>query len=79
MDPQPFAPPTVYSILNYWRLLCPNGQMLLCTSYRTDAGLELRAGFDGEAPMLHADVASHAEAQELAEMWRQEIRQYAAA
>lgn len=45
----------------------------------TATGLELRAGLHGEAPVLQADVASHAEAQKLAAMWRQEITQYAAA
>jgi hypothetical protein len=67
------------AILIYWRLPRPNGQLLLCTSYRTAAGLELRAGLNGETPVLQADVASHAEAQELAEKWRQEITRYAAA
>ena len=67
------------AILIYWRLARPNGQILLCTSYRTATGLELRAGLNGEAPVLQADVASHAEARELAEAWRQEITRYAAA
>jgi hypothetical protein len=67
------------AILIYWRLCRPNGQLLQCTSYRTAAGLELRAGLNGEEPVLQADVASHAEAQELAEHWRQEITRYAAA
>lgn len=67
------------AILIYWQLARPNGQILLCTSYRTPAGLELRAGLNGEAPVLQADVASHAQARELAEKWRQEITRYAAA
>ena len=67
------------AILIYWRLARPNGQLLLCTSYRTATGLELRAGLNGEAPVLQADVASHAEAQELAAKWRQEITRSAAA
>jgi hypothetical protein len=67
------------AILIYWHLARPNGQVLLCTSYRTATGLELRAGLNGEAPVLQADVASHAEAQALAERWRREITRSAAA
>jgi hypothetical protein len=63
----------------YWRLPQANGQTLACTSYRTPAGLELRAGLDGEAPVLQADIATHAEALQLAEAWRQEITRSAAA
>jgi hypothetical protein len=61
------------AILIYWRILRANGQTLVCTSYRTPAGLELRAGFEDEPPMLQAAVASHAEAQQLAAVWRQQI------
>jgi hypothetical protein len=67
------------AILLYWQLARPNNQILLCISYRTASGLELRAGLRGEAPVLQADVASHAEARALAERWRQEITRYAAA
>ena len=67
------------AILIYWRLPRPNGQTLSCTSYRTPAGLELRAGLEGGSPILHAAIATHAEAQRLAEVWRQEITQSAAA
>jgi len=67
------------AILIYWRLARPNGQVLLCTSYRTATGLELRAGVHGEAPVRQANVTSHAEAQELAEQWRREITRSAAA
>jgi hypothetical protein len=79
MNPQPIVSLKDCAILIYWQLARPNGQMLLCTSYRTAAGLELRAGLNGEAPVLQADVASHAEARQLAEKWRQEITRYAAA
>ena len=79
MEPQTIVPRHDRAILIYWQLRRPNGQMLHCTSYRTSGGLELRAGLDGEAPVLQADVGSHAAAQELAEMWRQEITQDAAA
>jgi hypothetical protein len=67
------------AILSYWRLPRPNGQTLVCTSYRTGGGLELRAGIDGEPPVLQTDVASHAEAQRLAEAWRRRITRSAAA
>ena len=80
MDPQPL---TLVcrdrAILVYWRLPRPNGQTLFCTSYRTHAGLELRAAVEGESPVLHAAIATHAEAQRLAEVWRREITQSAAA
>jgi len=67
------------AILTYWRLPRHNGQTLSCTSYRTPAGLELRAGPEGGSPILHAAIATHAEAQRLAEVWRQEITQSVAA
>ena len=67
------------AILVYWRLPRPNGQTLVCTSYRTPAGLELRAGLDHEPPILQADIATHAEAQQLAGVWRQQITRAAAA
>ena len=80
MNPQPL---TVLSrdraILTYWRLPRPNGQTLACTSYRTPNGLELRAGLEGNEPVLQAEVMTHAEAQQLAERWRQEIARSAAA
>ena len=63
----------------YWRLPRPNGQTLVCTSYRTATGLELRAGVDGEPPVLQADIATHAEAQQLAGVWRQQLTRLAAA
>ena len=61
------------AILTYWRLPRPNGRTLVCTSYRTGAGLELRVGVDGELPVLTAVVATHACALQLAEVWRQEL------
>ena len=67
------------AILTYWRLPRPNGQTLSCTSYRTPTGLELRAGPEGESPVLRVAIATHAEAQRLADVWRQEITQSAAA
>ena len=67
------------AILTYWRLHRPNGQVLTCTSYRTKDGLELRAGFVDEPPVLTAEVATHAEAQQLAAAWKQEITQPVAA
>jgi hypothetical protein len=63
----------------YWRLSRPNGQTLACISYRTPTGLELRVGLEGESPVLQAAVATHAEAQQLAELWRQQIVRAAAA
>ena len=66
-------------ILTYWRLPRRNGQTIVCTSYRTPSGLELRAGLEGDAPVLQADVSTHAEALQLAERWRQEISRSAAA
>ena len=79
MDPQPPAPAFERPILTYWWLLRPNGQTLACTSYRTAAGLELRAGVPGEPPVLHAAITTHAEAQRLAEAWKRQIMQPAAA
>ena len=67
------------AILTYWRMRRPNGQVFACTSYRTPTGLELRAGLDGEPPVLQADVMTHADAQQLAALWRQEISRSAAA
>ena len=79
MDSQLPASSPDRAILIYWRLLRPNGQTLLCTSYRTGSGLELRAGVNGEPPVAQAPVATHAEAQQLAEAWRaQFIRSIAA-
>jgi hypothetical protein len=80
MDPQlRIDASSEQAILTYWRLERPNGQALVCTSYRTPAGLELRAGVDGERPVLQADVATHAEARRVAEAWRLEIARSAAA
>ncbi|HEV8397910.1 MAG TPA: hypothetical protein VGQ37_26705 [Vicinamibacterales bacterium] len=80
MDPQPRAPASQErAIVTYWRLPRPKGQTLACTSYRTSNGLELRAGVDGEAPVLQAEVMTHADAQRLAAVWRQEITRHAAA
>jgi hypothetical protein len=79
MAPQLTPPSPDRAILMYWRLPRPNGKTLACTSYRTSAGLELRAGMDGEAPVLNSEVATHAEAQRLAEAWRQQITRSAAA
>ena len=67
------------AILIYWRLPRPNGQALECTSYRTPAGLELRVCLTGEPAVLQSDVASHAEAQQLAELWRGQFARSAAA
>jgi hypothetical protein len=67
------------AIMMYWRLPQANGHALVCVSYRTDAGLELRAGLDGEPAVLLADVETHAEAQRLADAWREEITRSAAA
>lgn len=79
MDSQLTPSSSDRAILTYWKLPRPNGQTLACTSYRTPAGLELRAGLDGEAPVLQAVVATHAEAQQLAVVWRQQITRGAAA
>ena len=80
MDPQPLtSPPRERAIVTYWRLPRANGQTLACTSYRTPNGLDLRACFDGDAPVLQTDVMTHAEAQQLAERWRLEIARSAAA
>jgi len=80
MDPPPLTPPSPErAIVTYWRLARPNGQTLACTSYRTHAGLELRAGLEGDAPVLRAEVMTHAEAQQLAELWREEIARSPAA
>lgn len=67
------------AILMYWRLPRPNGQTLACISYRTRSGLELRAGVDSEPPLAKARVETHAEAQQLAEMWRSQFVRTAAA
>lgn len=67
------------AILTYWRLPRPNGQALSCTSYRTANGLELRAGLEGEAPVRQAEVVTHTEAQQLAELWRNELLRSTAA
>lgn len=80
MDPHSLSPRSrEHSILTYWRLPRPNGQTLACTSYRTPRGLELRAGLEGDAPVLQAEVMTHAEALQLSELWRQEIARSAAA
>jgi hypothetical protein len=67
------------AILIYWRLPRPNAQTLACISYRTPTHLELRVGLEGETPVRQAVVLTHAEAQQLAELWRQEIVRAAAA
>jgi hypothetical protein len=79
MDPDVTAKSTDRAILTYWRLPRPNGQTLDCTSYRTPAGLELRAGMKGKPALRQADVASHVEAQRLAELWRGQFARSAAA
>ncbi len=79
MDSQLTTSPPDRAILIYWRLLPRNGRTLVCTSYRTARGLELRAGMDDEPPVLRADVATHVEAQRLSEVWRQEIARSTAA
>ena len=79
MNSQLTPSPPDRAILIYWRLLPRNGRTLVCTSYRTARGLELRAGVDDEPPVLRADVATHAEAQHLSEVWRQEIARSTAA
>jgi hypothetical protein len=79
MDPQLTPPSQDRAILTYWRLPRLNGKTLACTSYRTSAGLELRAGLEGEPPILRAQVATHSEAHRLADAWRQEIARLAAA
>jgi len=80
MDPETLdVQSTDRAILTYWKLPRSNGQTLTCTSYRTAAGLELRAGVDGETPVRQANVATHAEAQRLAEVWRGQLARAAAA
>ena len=79
MDSQLTPSPPDRAILVYWRLLRPNGQTLVCTSYRATRGLELRAGVDGEPPVLRADIATHVDAQRLSEVWRQQIARSTAA
>lgn len=80
MDPQLLAlAPQDRAILTYWRLQRPNGQTLACTSYRTRSGLALCAGLEGETPVLTAPVATHAEAQHLAAVWKEQITHAAAA
>jgi hypothetical protein len=77
---QPLTPPSQErAIVTYWRLPRSNGQTLACTSYRTPGGLELRAGVDGQPALLQAAIATHAEAQRLAGVWKQEIARSAAA
>jgi hypothetical protein len=71
--------PRERAILVYWRLPRPNGQVLACTSYRTDIGLLLRCALEGEPAVLQAIVATHSEAQWLAGMWRERITEAAAA
>ena len=71
--------PPERAILMYWRLPQTNGYTVVCISYRTPVGLELRAGLEGEPAVFQADVATHAEAQHLAEVWRDRITQSAAA
>jgi len=78
MDSQLTASSPERAILIYWRFPRPNGQTLLCTSYGTSSGLELRAGVNGEPPLLQAHVATHAEAQRLAGEWRQQMSRAAA-
>ena len=79
MDPDVTSESTDRAILMYWRLPRPNGQTLECTSYRTPTGLELRAGLTGKPALRQADVASHAEAQRLAELWRGQLARSTAA
>ena len=79
MDSQLTPSPPNRAILIYWRILPRNGRTLVCTSYRTARGLELRAGVDGEASVFRADLATHIEARRLSEVWRQEIARSAAA
>jgi hypothetical protein len=79
MEPMRMASSRDRAILIYWRVPSRDGQVLVCTSYRTVAGLELRAGLEGESPVLIAPVATHADAHQLAERWRQQITQSAAA
>ena len=79
MDSQLTPSPPDRAILIYWRLLPRNGRTVVCTSYRTARGLELRAGVDSEPPVLRAHVATHVEAQRLSEVWRQEIARSTAA
>jgi len=57
-------------ILVYFKLRASDDRIAACGSFRTDRGIELRFGFDDEAPQRVQLVESHTRALELASQWR---------
>ena len=57
-------------ILVYFKLRALDDRIAACMSFRTDRGIELRFGFDDEAPQRVQLVESHTRALELATQWR---------
>lgn len=53
-----------------WRIKGPSGRVMHCGIFRTDAGLELRAGY-GEDLLQSQSVLTVAKARELAGEWRE--------
>ena len=55
-----------------WRMKGPSRRVLECGIYRTDAGLEVRAGYGED--LLQSQVAGEIDTgRELAEAWRQAV------
>lgn len=70
MGPRPPDPePRLELVRLFWRALGPSNRPLECALYRTDAGLEVRAGY-GELDLVHSQhVADESEGAALATKW----------
>ena len=56
MTPRRSREPRLELVESYWRFQGPNGRTFECGIYRTDVGLELRAGY-GPADLIRSQFA----------------------
>jgi hypothetical protein len=56
-----------------WRIRSPEGKFVRCTIYQTEEGVDVRAGYPEEAPLIGFCVSNLPTAQRLADVWRQAI------
>lgn len=72
MTPRQSRKPRLDLVAPCWRMRGPSGHVLSCAIYRTDVGLEVRAGYAQD--LLHSQrVFTVDEGHELAEKFRQTV------
>jgi hypothetical protein len=62
---------SAFTVVTYWRLVNPAGQVLICELCRTAVGLEVRCGYEGQELLRAQRASSAAAAFCVARAWHQ--------